>query len=199
LDSRAKFETARSKQPGLKRFSEFFSKGAVGAATIRRFSRTALFSASRRTRFHPGASGRAAVTGRRSPGCNRGATGPASLCRHRSLSPGFRRLRGIGAKQTVLQGRTVETADNRIHLLRIRRVDEREALRLLRFRVADYLNSVRDQVFGGQPAPDIVRSHPSGQIAQKDRKTHSLVIFDSIGGGLLRGQGPRRHFNATTV
>jgi hypothetical protein len=74
--------------------------------------------------------------------------------------------------------------------VRVRRVDKREAFRLLRFGIADDLNRVRDQVLGSQPAPDIVRRDPSGQVAQKDGETHSMIVFNSVGGGLLRGSLP---------
>src|SRR5580658_6450456 len=52
------------------------------------------------------------------------------------------RLRGICAQQTVLQGRSIETADYGVHFLVIRRFDERESLGLLCFRIADNLNCV---------------------------------------------------------
>src|SRR5258707_976860 len=51
-----------------------------------------------------------------------------------------------------------------------------EALGLLRFGIADYFNCVRDQVLGSEPALDIVRGYPSGQIAQEDGKTHSVIV-----------------------
>ncbi len=73
--------------------------------------------------------------------------------RRTKLALRLRRLRRIGAKQAILQRRTVEPADDRIHLLGIWRFDEREALGLLRFGVADHLNRVRDQVFGCQASP----------------------------------------------
>jgi hypothetical protein len=109
------------------------------------------------------------------------------------LTLGLGRLRGIGAEQAIFQGRPVETANDRVHFLGIWRIDKREALGLLRFGIADDLNCVRNEVFGAQPTPDIVRSNPSGQIAQEDGKAHSVIFFNSIGGGLLRGNLPSRH------
>ncbi len=96
----------------------------------------------------------------------------------------LRRLRWIGAQQAILQRRPVEAADDGIHFVGVRRFDKRKAFRLLRFGIAYHFNGVRDQVLGCEPAPDIVRSHPSGQIAQKDGETHSEIIFNSSGWGI---------------
>jgi hypothetical protein len=96
------------------------------------------------------------------------------------------RLRGICAEQSVLKRCPIETADYGVHFLGVWRLDEGETLGLLCFRIADNLNCVCNQVFGCQPAFNIVRGYPNGQVAQKDRKTHSVVVFDSIGGGLAR-------------
>ena len=85
---------------------------------------------------------------------------------------------------------SIEAADDRVHLFRVRRFDKREALGLLRFGIADYFNCVRDQVLGSEPALDIVRGYPSGQIAQEYGKTHSVIVFNSVGGGVLRGDFP---------
>jgi hypothetical protein len=93
------------------------------------------------------------------------------------------RLRGIRAEQTILKRRPIEAADYGVHFLGIRRFNERESLGLLCFRIADNLDRICDQVFGCQPALNIVRGYPNGQVAQKDGKTHSVVVFDSIGGG----------------
>jgi hypothetical protein len=101
---------------------------------------------------------------------------------NRSL--GFRRLGRICAEQPVFKRRPVEPADDRVHLLSVRRFDKREPLGLLSFRIADDFDCVRDQVLGAQPALDIVRGDPSGQIAQENGKTHSTVVFDSICRGI---------------
>ncbi len=105
-----------------------------------------------------------------------------------SLPSWLGRLRGIGAQQPVFERRPIETADDGVHLFRIRCFDKCESLGFLRFGIADHFNGVRDQAFGCKPAPDIVRSHPNGQIAQKDRKTHSMVIFDSIRWGFCSAE-----------
>ena len=104
--------------------------------------------------------------------------------RRGSLPLGLGRLRGIGPQQTVFERSAVETADDGIHLLRIRRFDKREAFGLLRLRVADHFNCVRDQVFGLKPSLDVVRGYPSRQVAQEYGKTHSSVVFNSIRRGL---------------
>jgi hypothetical protein len=116
-----------------------------------------------------------------------------------ALPLGTGRLRGIGPKQAILQRRAVKTADDGVHLLRIRRLDKREALGLLRFGIADHFNCVRDQVFGCQPSLDIVRGYPGGQIAQKHSEAHSAVVCISVRGGLLPGGFPGWHLHATTL
>jgi hypothetical protein len=108
------------------------------------------------------------------------------------------RLRRIRAQQTILKRCPIETADYGVHLFGIRRFDERESLGLLCFRIADNLDCICNQVFGCQPALDIVRGYPNGQIAQKDRKTHSVVVFDSIGGGLARVRCSLGHYQRIT-
>jgi hypothetical protein len=106
------------------------------------------------------------------------------------LALGPSRLRRIGPKQAILQRSTVEPANDRVHLLRVGRFDEREALGLLRFGVADDFNCVRYQVFGCQPALDIVRGDPGGQIAQKHGEAHSAVVCISVRGGFAPGGLP---------
>src|SRR5271170_3865827 len=109
------------------------------------------------------------------------------------------RLCWIRAEQTVLKRRPIETADYGVHFLGIRRFYKRESLGLLCFRIADNLDRISDQVFGCQPALNIVRGYPNGQIAQKDRKTHSVVVFDSIGGGLARVRCSLGHYQRITL
>ena len=75
-------------------------------------------------------------------------TGARSGTRTAGSALGAGRLRGVGAKEPILQRRPVEPADDGIHLIGVRRVNKREALGLLRFRVADDFDCVRDQVFG---------------------------------------------------
>ncbi len=107
---------------------------------------------------------------------NKFITNSCPTAYNRGLALGLGRLRRIGAQKTILKGRPVKAANDRVHFLGVRRVNKREALGLLRFGVADYLNCVRDKVLGAQPALDIVRSDPSGQVAQKYGKAHSLIF-----------------------
>src|SRR5580698_2013212 len=60
----------------------------------------------------------------------------------------LRRLRRVGAQQAILQRCAIEPANDRVHFVGIWRFDEREALRLLRFRIANDFDRVRYQVFG---------------------------------------------------
>ena len=63
----------------------------------------------------------------------------------------------------------------------VRGIDKCEALGFLSFGIADDLNSVGHQTFGGQPRPDIVCGHPYGEVSEKYGKAHSYCCF------LLRG------------
>ena len=109
------------------------------------------------------------------------------------------RLGRVRAKQTILERSSIETTNDGVHFVRIRRVDKSESLGLLRFGVANHFYRVRDQVFSAQPIPDVVRSYPNRQVAQKDRKAHSEIIFGSISGDLASTKHPSRHFHASTV
>lgn len=177
----------------LQGLGEFFRESALRTAVhaltphpaaARRFPGAARRTIAHRTlTLRPG-SRRAAGSGR---------TRVRTSTRSRSWSAlAFRLggLGGIGTQQAILKGRPVEAANDRVHFLGIRSVNKREALGLLRFGIADYFNCVRDQVLGTEPALDIVRGYPSGQIAQEYGKTHSVIVFNSVGGGLLRGGYP---------
>ena len=59
-----------------------------------------------------------------------------------------RRLGGIRTQKAFFKGSTVEATDDGVHLFRIWRFYKREALGLLRFRIANHFNRVRDQVLG---------------------------------------------------
>jgi len=85
------------------------------------------------------------------------------------------RLRGIGTKDFVLERSSVETPDNGLHFVRCGGFHEREALRLLRFVIPDDLNRIRDKVLSSEPLFNVVSRDPSGQIAQKDGKAHSVA------------------------
>src|SRR6266478_261508 len=116
-------------------FGELFGEGAAGAA-VAGLLRPALFATAWWTllRCRSGRS-RATVAGgaRRAFSRPVGGTVRTSHYTARALASRLRRLSWISPKQTVLERRSIETADDRIHLLRIRRIDKREALRLLRF------------------------------------------------------------------
>ena len=109
------------------------------------------------------------------------STLPGSPRTHGPLRLG--RLCRICPEEAIFERRAIEAADDGVHLFRIGGIDECEALRLLCFGVANYFDCVRNQGLGTQPALDIVRCDPDGQISKKDRKTHSGVIFDSMGRG----------------
>ena len=74
----------------------------------------------------------------------------------------FRGLRGVGPQDLVLERCSVETPDNRRHLVRGGCLHESEAFRLLRFVIPDDLNRIRDKVLGGEPLFNVVRCDPSG-------------------------------------
>ncbi len=194
---------------GLKRFRQFFRERATWTPAVARgFLGDTLLAPAGRPLIYSGMSrggwsGAATSSGTRVSGrtmtryaglshtarmAGGAAARSARAARRAHLPSWFGWLSGVGTKQPVLERRTIKTADDGVHFFRVRRFDKREAFRLLRFGIADYLNCVRDQVLGTEPASDVVRSHPSGQVAQKDGKTHSMVIFDSIRWGFfLRG------------
>ena len=88
----------------------------------------------------------------------------------------------VGPKQPVFQRRTVETADDQVHLFRVGRVDKGETLRFLRFRIADYLDVIVDEVFCVKPGLDIVLGNPDGQISEEHCETHSVVSLTPFSG-----------------
>ena len=100
------------------------------------------------------------------------------------LGPG--RLRGISPQQTILQRGSVKPADDGVHLLRVGRFNEREALGLLRFGVTDYFYGIGDKVFSGKPRLDIIRSDPRRQVSKKYSKAHSKVSLTPSEGDCLR-------------
>lgn len=91
--------------------------------------------------------------------------GPCSI-------PGSGRLRLVGAQQTVLQGCSVEPANNGLHLVAIRRLDESEASGLLSFRIPDDLDAIGHQAVSDQPRHDIVGCDPGRKVSKKDSMTH---------------------------
>ena len=74
----------------------------------------------------------------------------------------FGRLGRISAKNLVFERRSVETADDSLHFIRRGGLDKRESLGFLRLVVPDHFHGIRDEVFGGEPLFNIVRSDPHG-------------------------------------
>ena len=117
----------------LKSFCQFLGEGALpvcrigGTAVVRAFSRLRIWTAGSHS------SGTFVAIGR---------TG-ASAC----ALAGLRRLSRIGAQQTIFERSAIKPADDGAHLLLVWRLDKSESLRLLRFRVANYLDRVSDKVF----------------------------------------------------
>jgi hypothetical protein len=68
----------------------------------------------------------------------------------------------VGSKNFVFQRGSVETADNRLHLVRSRSLDKRKSLGFLRLVVPDNFDRIRDKVFGREPLLNIVRGDPYG-------------------------------------
>ena len=106
-----------------------------------------------------------------------------------ALSLGSGWLRGIGPKQAILQRSTVKPADDRVHLLGVGRLDERESLGFLRFGIADYFNCVRDQVLGTQPALDIVGGNPDGEVSEKNSKAQLMLYSIGLSCGACKVEG----------
>lgn len=151
----------------LERFGQFFGESAVGAS-IAGASGAAALAAARRAlldmRLRTPLRGIAvAVPGMRrrvrsvrplmsavarALGRSMGRAVRTRRERRTRLPFRLRRLRRIRAQQTIFERCTIEAADDGVHLLRIRRIDERESLGFLRFGIADHFNGVRDQVFG---------------------------------------------------
>jgi hypothetical protein len=52
----------------------------------------------------------------------------------------------------------------------------------LGFVVADHLDGIGDEVFGGEPLFDVIGGDPSGQVAKKNGKAHSGWFFNSVVG-----------------
>lgn len=99
-----------------------------------------------------------------------------------SQSLGLRRLSLVRPEEPVFQRCAIESADDQIHLFRVRRVDEREALGLLSLRVADHFDIVEDKVFCVEPRLDIVFGNPNRQISEKYGEGHSKVSLTPLSG-----------------
>src|SRR6266496_3657999 len=106
----------------------------------------------------------------------------------------FRRLRRVGSQEAILQGRSIETAYNGGHFVGGRRFDKCEALRFLRFVIANDFYGVSHQIFGGQPLFDVIGGDPGGEVAKKNGKAHSVIIRLRVGFAALQG-GTRSAFS----
>src|SRR5579871_600978 len=95
---------------------------------------------------------------------------------------GFGRLGLICPQQSIFQRSAIEAADDRVHLFRVRRIDEGESLRFLRLWVANYFYVVVYKVFCVEPGLDIVLGNPDRQISEENSEAHS-------GASLLRFRG----------
>ncbi len=146
------------RRPSLQRLGQLFGERALGSRGFRPAPPMLLTSALRR---------------------------PLRRSRRQAASSP-RRLGCVRSKKPFLQRRPVETPDDGLHLLRVGSVYESEALGFLRLRISDDFDGIRNQIFGGQPRPDVVRCHPSRQIAEKYGEAHSVVLFtplvDVLGG-----------------
>ena len=90
------------------------------------------------------------------------------------------------AEKPIFEGRAIEPLDDGLHFIGSRGFDKCESLRFLSFVVSDDLDRIGDQVFGGQPAFNIVGGDPGREVAKKDSKAQWL--FCSIGLELWRVQ-----------
>lgn len=121
-------------------------------------------------------------------------------CSYSNQLPGLRRLRWVCAKETIFERCTIKPADDGIHLFGIRSINEGESLRFLCFRVADYLDSIRNQAFCGKPRLNIVSGYPDGDISEKYSKAHSLGLFTPwgfSGPGSSRSVRLKQHHTST--
>lgn len=94
-------------------------------------------------------------------------TGAASVLALRGLSR-------VGSQKTVFERRAVKAADNGLHLIGRRCVDECEPFGLLRLVVANDFYGIGYKVFRCQPLLNVVSSDPRGEIAKKYGKAHSV-------------------------
>ncbi|HYA17723.1 MAG TPA: hypothetical protein VEF06_09670 [Bryobacteraceae bacterium] len=99
----------------------------------------------------------------------------------------LRRLRRVCPKNLVFKRGSIEAADDRLHFFLRGRFHKCEALRFLRFVVPNYLDRIRDKIFGRQPLFNVIGGDPDGQIAQKYGKAHSVCCVYSMVGNLFCG------------
>ena len=85
--------------------------------------------------------------------------GTTAGCGPRASLP-FGGCAALARKQPVFQRGAIEAANDGLHLVVGGRFDKCEALGFLGFVVADHLDGVGHQIFGGQPLPDVTPSIP---------------------------------------
>ena len=90
---------------------------------------------------------------------NAGGIGRCNRLRSTALFA-LRGLRRIGSQQTVFQRCAIEAANNCGHFVGGWSFDKCEALRFLRFVIADHFDAVSHQIFGGQPLLDVIGCDP---------------------------------------
>ena len=98
----------------------------------------------------------------------------------------LRGLGGVGAQKPVFERGAVKAADDRLHLIGSRRFDKCETLRFLRFVIADYLDGIGHQIFGGEPLLNVIGGYPRREIAKKNSKTHSVDYLTPLVGLVLQ-------------
>lgn len=94
----------------------------------------------------------------------------------------LRGLRRVCPKNLVFKRGSIEAADNRLHFFLRGRFHKCEALRFLRFVVADYFDRICYQILCGEPLFNVIGRDPNGQIAQKYGKAHSVCCVYSMVG-----------------
>jgi len=83
-------------------------------------------------------------------------------CGRRAFDGALGGLRRVGPKNLIFERGSVEAANDRLHFVRRRSLDERESFGFLRLVVPNYLNRIRDKIFCSEPLFDVVRSDPYG-------------------------------------
>lgn len=103
---------------------------------------------------------------------------------------GTRRLSGIGPQKAIFEWSAIKTADDRLHFVCRRGLDEGESLRFLGLVIADDFYRVGYQVLRRQPLLDIVSGDPGREVAKKDSKAHSVIrVTPLVGFVALQGEG----------
>jgi hypothetical protein len=88
----------------------------------------------------------------------------------------LRGLRRVGSQHAIFKRRSIEAADDRLHLFVGGCFDESEAFGFLRFVVTDHFDGIGHEVFGGQPLLNVVGGDPGREIAKKYGEAHSVDV-----------------------